>query len=856
MPAKGERLGPYELLAPLGAGGMGEVWKANDTRLRRLVAIKFPRAHFSERFEREARAIAALNHPNVAQIYDVGDDFIVMEYVDGSPVGSSDDARKVLDTAVQMADGLAAAHRAGFIHRDLKPANVLLSRDGRVKILDFGLAKRTVGESGSDATESLTITGAGSVVGTVAYMSPEQARGQALDFRTDQFSFGLIVYEMLAGEPAFRRPSAAETMTAIIREEFAPLPPSVPAALRWTVERCLAKDPEHRYDSTRDLYRDLCQIRDHASEGQSGTHSVAPPRRGVSTKMVAGMAAGLLLLIGGSAMAWRLAGRSVPAPEWTGTQLGGPGIALRPAVSPDGQLLAFSAMVDGQTQLAVMNPISGSWTVLTHERDAGMEAQASWAPDGSRIYYDRVFGGPQGVYEISPLGGEPRLVLEAAQCPHALPDGSLIVVRIDSSGHYRLYRYWPDSGKLQPLPALAGGGMAQTPDPLVQPFPDGRALIYSGTPESDPNGTPRWYVLDLESLRSRLLDAPFVPRAFGFGVSRDGESGLFVNAVGDIWEIAAVPRSGTGPIRPLISFPKPANIWGVSVARDGSVYFDYMLRPSSVIEFDPAAKKVVQTVVPTDEPPLIPLGAGSFLIGRSESGKWQLNVFRMGVGLQNLLQSSEDSVGPATRVGSDSVAFRIGTWGALHIAIATLRDGHIVRRFGFDASSVRSMAATPDGEKLYFSDGTEVWSIGTHAEQGAKPVAVTQGASVAIDPAGKYLYVVRTQAEPRLLQRVPLAGGPAETLVIPAKYTISDDPLSPVAVDASGRIVFEIDSPDSWFERVAMIDTARKTFTVIPTGFTGDTWSPGWESDGRIAAIGEGVDSSLWRYRPSREASK
>jgi hypothetical protein len=169
---------------------------------------------------------------------------------------------------------------------------------------------------------------------------------------------------------------------------------------------------------------------------------------------------------------------------------------------------------------------------------------------------------------------------------------------------------------------------------------------------------------------------------------------------------------------------------------------------------------------------------------------------------------------------------------------------------------VRSIASTPDGEKLYFSDGSEVWSIGTHVEEEAKPVRVTTGASVAIDPAGRYLYIVRTQAEPRLLQRMPLAGGPAETLAIPAKYTISDDPLSPAAVDASGRIVFEIDSPDSWFERIAMIDPARKSFTVIPTGFTGDLWSPGWEGDGRIAAIGEGIDSSLWRYQPTHGASK
>ena len=850
MRVKGERLGPYELLAPLGTGGMGEVWKALDTRLHRTVAIKFPQAQFSQRFNREARAIAALNHPNIAQIYDVGDDYIVMEFVDGAPVGHPDDMRKVLDVALQIADGLAAAHAAGFTHRDLKPANLLLSRDGRVKILDFGLAKRTGGGASDDETQSVLLSAAGSIAGTPAYMSPEQARGQTVDFRTDQFSFGLVVYEMLTGQAVFRRPCVAETMTAIIREEPEPLPPTTPVALRWTVERCLAKDPDQRYDSTRDLYRELRQIRDHMTSGQSGVHSVAPPRR-VATRGVMMAASALLLLAGGSASTWWLVNRNAQVPQWTGSQLEGPGIAMRPAISPDGHLLAFSAMVDGQTQLAVMDPGSGSWTVLTHDRSNGMEAQASWSPDGSRIYFDRVWGGPRGVYEISPLGGEPRLLLEGAQCPHTLPDGSLIVVRIDSSARYRLYRFWPDSGKLQALPAFAGGGVAETPDPLVQTFRDGRHVVYLGTPADKPNALPRWHVLDLQSLQSQPLNAQVVWRAFAVGVLPDSHSALLINSVGDIWQIAAVPASGKGESRPLISFPKPSNVYGIDAARDGTIYFDYMMRPSSIIRFDPAAKSVSETVVPIGGSGMIPLGAGSFLVDSTQGGKSQLKVFRVGLRSQNLLESSEESFLPAAKIGSSSVAFLLGSESAANIAIATLPDGRIIKRFRFNVSLVRSIVATPDGRRLYFSDGAEVWSIGTNDDENAKPVPVTKGASVAIDPAGKYLYIVRTRTEPRPLVRIPIAGGPAETLAIPPQYTISDDPLSPAAVDASGRVVFEIDSPDSWFERIALIDPSRKTFTVIPVQFSGDIWLPGWESDGRIAAIGERLDSTLWRYRPS-----
>jgi len=259
----GEKLGPYELLSPLGAGGMGEVWKARDPRLDRIVAIKFSHDQFTARFEREAQAIAALNHPNICQIYDVGPNYLVMEFVDGAPIAPPGELPKLLDFAVQIADGLAAAHAAGIVHRDLKPANILLSREGRVKILDFDLAKQTAATVAAEATRTVTSTNPGTVLGTVAYMSPEQVRARELDSRSDQFSFGLILYELAAGKRAFDRESPAELMVAIIREQPAPLPATIPAPLRWTIERCLAKEPADRYDSTRDLYRELRLIREH-----------------------------------------------------------------------------------------------------------------------------------------------------------------------------------------------------------------------------------------------------------------------------------------------------------------------------------------------------------------------------------------------------------------------------------------------------------------------------------------------------------------------------------------------------------------------------------------------------------------
>ena len=271
----GERVGPYELISPVGAGGMGEVWKARDTRLDRIVALKFCQPNFTERFQGEVRAIAALNHPNIATLYDVGPNYFVMEYVDGEPLRPPGDIAKLLDIAVQTTDGLAAAHAAGFIHRDLKPDNILLSKAGRVKILDFGLAKRAPAPG---ATHDSTLTQPGMVIGTVAYLSPEQVRGQELDLHSDQFSFGLILYELAAGKRPFQRPTAAETMAALIREQPDPLPAALPAPLRWTIERCLSKDPENRYGTTRDLYLDLRTLRERLTESAAPIVPAAQPR--------------------------------------------------------------------------------------------------------------------------------------------------------------------------------------------------------------------------------------------------------------------------------------------------------------------------------------------------------------------------------------------------------------------------------------------------------------------------------------------------------------------------------------------------------------------------------------------------
>lgn len=395
----GARVGPYELLAPVGAGGMGEVWKARDSRLDRLVAIKFSHAQLTGRFEREARAIAALNHPNIAQIHDVGDNYIVMEYVEGGPIRRPDTTRKLLDIAVQIADGLAAAHAAGFVHRDLKPDNVLLTKSGRVKILDFGLAKQAAAAGVSDATRTIAITDPGTIVGTVTYMSPEQARGLELDARSDQFSFGLILYELTTCKRAFQRDSAPETLTAIIREDPEALPPSIPGPLRWVIERCLSKDPVERYGTTRDLYLELRTLRDRLTE-TSAPVAARPPASGRRWRMPAGI---LLAAFASAAGTVWLSPRETP-PDF---KLQAKPLAAEKApellahFSPDGRSIAYGRVVAGIPQIFVRSLGHGQATQLTHSPTSA--TVVSWSRDGGSVYYTTT-----KLWAISASGGEPR----------------------------------------------------------------------------------------------------------------------------------------------------------------------------------------------------------------------------------------------------------------------------------------------------------------------------------------------------------------------------------------------------------------------------------------------------------------
>ena len=472
---------------------MGEVYKARDTRLGREVAIKvLPEDLCADRgrlarFEQEARAASALNHPNIVTVHDIGESvsgpFIAMELVLGTTLreilaSGPLPVKKLLQIGAQAAEGLARAHSAGIVHRDLKPENLMVSKDGFVKILDFGLAKLVLPEAGDlSALETATQqTRPGSVVGTIDYMSPEQAGGRSVDFRSDQFSLGSVLYEMATGRRAFQRATAAETLVAILRQEAEPIGsvnPQVPAPVLWVIERCLAKDPEERFASTRDLARDLAQLRDRLSDPSLSAGQL--PKGGRSARralpwVFAAAALGALAAVmvlprrphtgGGGGVARFSVG--LPA----GVRFSSGEIWTSVAISPDSLRLVFVGLTRGRPQLYLRLldgfaafPLEGTegadspfWSpdsrfigffaegklkkVLATGGppqtlcDAPHEGTGTWSRDGT-ILFSRTGEGLPAIYRTSSNGGEPQRVTrpdparpeEMHIYPHFLPDG-------------------------------------------------------------------------------------------------------------------------------------------------------------------------------------------------------------------------------------------------------------------------------------------------------------------------------------------------------------------------------------------------------------------------------------------------
>ncbi|HEY6929821.1 MAG TPA: protein kinase [Thermoanaerobaculia bacterium] len=571
----GTRLGPYEILVPLGAGGMGEVYRAKDPRLGRDVAIKVLPASFSadadrlRRFEQEAKAAGVLNHPNITSVYDIGQHdgapYVVQELLEGETLrsvlaGGRLSPRRAIDCAVQIAHGLAAAHEKGIVHRDLKPENLFVTNDGRIKILDFGLAKLTQMDEGSGPQTNLPTATAGTepgvVMGTLGYMSPEQIKGKAADARSDIFSFGAILYEMLSGNRAFHADSAGETMAAILKEdppELSVTNQKISPGLERVVRHCIEKNPERRFHSAHDLAFDL-----EALSGLSVTSGpAASPVRERRPKWAL-VAAGLALLLGvglASFFAGRGIGQSRGARGMTFKLLTFRSLPVfRALFVPDGRTIVFSAAPEGnRPELFTLAPDYPEPRPLG-VRDAQLLSVSSKGElallTHARYIHHRLF---TGTLARMPLGGgAPREVLEDVREADWYPDGESLAIIREVDGKDRLE--YP-VGKV----LYATGGYIS--DIRFSPGGDRIAFLEHPFRWDDRGGVA---VVDLTGKKTVLADGYWGEE--GLAWSPDGKEVLFSAGVGySTFDVRAVALTG----RNRVALPSSGGLTIFDISREG-----------------------------------------------------------------------------------------------------------------------------------------------------------------------------------------------------------------------------------------------------------------------------------------------
>jgi serine/threonine protein kinase/Tol biopolymer transport system component len=478
----GSRLGPYEIAGPIGAGGMGEVYRARDTRLGREVAIKVLPSDLTRdrerlaRFEREARAASVLNHRNIVTIHDFASDgsqsFLVMELIRGESLRKllargPIPMKKLLPLAAGIADGLAAAHAADIVHRDLKPENIMITADGTAKILDFGLVKHTGNESDPNSSTALQVSRTGYILGTAAYMSPEQASGERVDFRTDHFSLGLMLHEMATGKHPFRRGTMTQTLSAIIAEDPEPLGDELPESFVRVVERCLEKEPQRRYGSTLDLAHDLS--RQDGSESRSSTSVRAKKKRWWPA--VAAIA--VLAAIAG-AMMTTYRKTPAPAPPPIHATVGTPElaevvldeVASPVSISPDGRhLLVFGTAFDSTRGMWIHDLRSGGSKLLAENASF-----ACWSPDSQRVAFI-----VDGQLKIIGAGGGPARVVSEARAEGTPAWNGNTILLVQYSKDPGIYAVSSGGGTPKRIGGATGaGGLAWWPSFL----PDGKRFLF------------------------------------------------------------------------------------------------------------------------------------------------------------------------------------------------------------------------------------------------------------------------------------------------------------------------------------------------------------------------------------------
>jgi eukaryotic-like serine/threonine-protein kinase len=581
----GAKLGPYEIVEPLGSGGMGDVYRARDTRLGRQVAIKVLAPEFSEdaerkqRFQREAKTISSLSHPNICTLFDVGEqegtDYLVMEYLEGETLAErltrgALPLTELLKTGIQIGEALGRAHQQGIVHRDLKPGNVMLTKTGTVKLLDFGLAK-DVGtvtttqrrRSGSPSPDK-PLTAEGAIVGTLAYMAPEQVEGQEADARSDIFAYGVILYEMATGKRAFEGATRAKLMAAILEREPPPLSDvkaNTPAGLEHVINRCLAKSRDDRSESAHDVAEELRWIR----EAPSATKLPPTHRRIVFAAVgIATVAVAIVVAIVSRTPSFKpyQMGNARPIAATPATE-------IEPAISPDGKFVAYSASTPQGFRIFVRSVDGGRPVLLAGDLN-GDHHWPRWSPDGSRI----VFVANNAGYVVPALGGSAKRVIEAAndsvETPSWSPDGNQFAYATGKGVWVRSV-----DGNIPPRLVVAWGGWAG--DELSAPTwaPDGRRLAYvSGVQPSLGNvSTNSVWVTTLSGRPPergvRISDSVRANSSPAW--APDGKSILFVSNTGGVFDVYQQPIASDGtPMGPAARLTTGLNTFSIGLSGDGS----------------------------------------------------------------------------------------------------------------------------------------------------------------------------------------------------------------------------------------------------------------------------------------------
>lgn len=813
----GSRLGPYEILAALGAGGMGEVYRARDPRLGREVAVKvLPEEVSSDqdrvrRFEQEARSASALDHPNIITIYDIGSAdstlYIAMQYVEGKTLRDLLSAgplpiKKVLDISVQIAEGLAKAHTAGIIHRDLKPENVMVSKDGFVKILDFGLAKLTLlqtEEQLSKVPTAMAGTRPGLVMGTVGYMSPEQASGKALDFRSDQFSLGSILYELSTGKRAFQRNTTAETLTAIIREEPEPVSavnPRAPAPLRWVVERCLAKDPEERFGTTRDLARDLASIRDHLSDAVvvSGEAPAAPAvARGMRFwPLLAG--AGLLVAVALTSFSLGRRAQKTEPPSFRQLTFRRGSISSA-RFAPDGQTVLYGTSVEGKpTEIFVSRPES------PESRPFGMPGASVLAVSKAgemALSLGHHVVGPfmaSGTLARMSVAGSaaPREILEDVQWADWAPDGATLATVREAAGRNRLE--FPIGKVLYETPGWISH---------LRVSPRGDEVAYIDHPaRGDDGGSVA--LVDRAGKRRNLSES--FETAQGLAWAPGGDEVWFTAAkTGGNRALHAVTLGGRqrllARVPGVLTLDDISSTGRVLVTRDTNRYevlgrsageqkerdlswLDWSL-PGDIAadgktflfseagEGGGAGYSVY--VRKTDGSPAVRLGEGSAQ-ALSPDGKWALAIMRVSSEPQIVLYPT--GAGETKPLPRQGLATQAVYWlpGGKQILLTASESGHGSRLYLWDLSGGKPRAISPEGYRSFrravSPDGKRVAALGPDQRPYLYPLAggepspipglTSEDTPLSWSADSRLLYVYRRRELPAKVYRLDVATGHKE----------------------------------------------------------------------------------------------